>query len=311
MLIGLALAVIVSAWAVVHRLRRPPRKTYASAVARNRPGDPSELPNPRAFEAYTLNLGGAPQGTPVWDIAGDSPHGPVVIYTPGWGDSKLGVLPRLRGLAPNASRVIAWDPPGQGEAQGLCALGTQEDALLRQIVEHAHAGYPDKRIMLYGASLGGGCSIVCAGSDDCPESVAGVVSEGAYRFPWVPARNVIRMSNLPWFFNGQIAFVFLGFRLGAGWRFSRAHGGREGEGFDRVKHAARLRVPLLVVHGDADEVCPVADGRAMHEAAARAGVDAQLVVVEGGGHNDLWTDERFAPGIAHAVSEFIEQTWKA
>lgn len=298
LLIGLVLAVVFSAWAAAHRLRRPPRKTYASAVARGRPGDPSELPNPRAFEAYTLNLRGAPQGTPVWDIAGDDPNGPIVIFTPGWGDSKLGVIPRLRGLAPHAARVLAWDPPGAGEATGLCAMGTREDRILRELIEHARTSYPRHAIVLYGSSLGGGASIVCAASEDCPACVVGVAAEGAYRLPWVPARNVIRMTDLPWTFNGPIAFACLSLRLGAGWMFSRAH---DGQGFDRVKHAARVRVPLLVIHGGSDEVCPVADAHALHQAAR----DSQLVVVENAGHNDLWTDERFAGGVAHAVSGFV------
>lgn len=297
--IGLLLAVAMTAGAVVHRLRNPPRRTYAWAVARNRPGDPSEMPNPRAFEAFTLNLESAEGGTPVWDIAGDDPHGPVVIYTPGWGDSRLGVLPRLRGLAPRASRILAWDPPGHGEAPGRCPLGTREDRMLRELILHAEATYPGRATVLYGASLGGGASIVCAASDNRPASVAGVIAEGAYRQPWVPARNVIRMSNLPWALNGPAAFAWLALRLGAGPNFTRAHGGI---GFDRVIHASRLGVPLLVIHGDADEVCPVEDGRAMAEAAR----DAQLIVVAGGGHNDLWTDERFSTKVAHAVSGFIQ-----
>ncbi|MCB9841886.1 MAG: alpha/beta hydrolase [Phycisphaeraceae bacterium] len=311
LIVGLALAVIMSALAVVRRLRNPPRKTYSWAVARNKPGDPGELPNPRAFDAYTLNLESAPSTTPVWNIAGDDPRGPVIIYTPGWGDSRLGVLPRLTGLAPNASRIIAWDPPGHGEAQGLCTLGTREDRVLRDLIEHAHSTHPDRPVILYGASLGGGVSIVCAANQDCPPCVAGVISEAAYRFPWVPARNVIRMSNLPWAINGPLAFAYLGFRLRAGYKFSHAHSGGgvggvgRARGFDRAKHAAHLRVPLLLIHGDHDEVCPIEDSRAMHDAANNTGAGALLVVVEGGSHNDLWTNERSVHTVAHAVSDFI------
>ena len=310
LILGLALAVIMSALAVVRRLRNPPRKTYSWAVARNKPGDPGELPNPRAFDAYTLNLEIAPPTTPVWNIDGDDPRGPVVIYTPGWGDSRLGVLPRLTGLAPNASRIIAWDPPAHGEAQSKCFLGTREDRILRQLIDHAHNTYPDRPVILYGASLGGGVSIVCAANQDCPPCVAGVISEAAYRFPWVPARNVIRMSNLPWAINGPLAFAYLAFRLRAGYKFSRAHrcSGGGVEGFDRAKHAAHLRVPLLLIHGDHDEVCPIEDSQVMHDAAHASGASAQLVVVNGGSHNDLWTNEDSLHTVAHAVSDFIART---
>jgi hypothetical protein len=50
---------------------------------------------------------------------------------------------------------------------------------------------------------------------------------------------------------------------------------------DRIR---RLRAPLLVIHGDRDEIVPVSHGRALFEAAAEP---KSLHVVPGAGHNDL------------------------
>lgn len=55
--------------------------------------------------------------------------------------------------------------------------------------------------------------------------------------------------------------------------------------FDTLSKAGGIHVPTLVVHGDADEVIPVAMGRAV----AAAIVDAKLHVIAGGHHNDLFT----------------------
>jgi uncharacterized protein len=55
--------------------------------------------------------------------------------------------------------------------------------------------------------------------------------------------------------------------------------------FDTLGKAARVRVPTLVIHGDADEVIPYDMGRAV--AGAIAG--ATLITVPGGHHNDLFT----------------------
>ncbi len=291
--LGFVLAVGLGTWLVVHRLRRPTRRTYAWAVARGVPGDPSEIDAPRAFESYEMLLDGV--RCAVWDIAGDDPAGPVVVCSPGWGDAKLGVLPRLDALAACASRVVAWDSPGLGDTPGLCPMGTREPRMLLRLAREVRAG--DQPVVLFGWSLGAGSSIAAgaleADADPSePRAIAGVVAEAPYRHPWTPTFRVMRTARLPWRLNGPPAFALLGIRLlgSPTWR-----------GFDRAAHAARARCPLLVLHGTADEICPCADGRAI-ASAAPAGT---LVPVPGGGHNDLWTDETHRVFCRRAVQDFL------
>ncbi len=294
--LGLLAAVAFATWATVHRLRRPRRKTYAWAVSRGKPGDPSEADAPRAFESITLTIDGTGTTTDAWRIPGDNPSGPCVIFTPGWADSKLGVLPRLPALLPHASEVIAWDPPGHGEQAGLCALGTREPAQIARIVRELADTDSSRRFILHGSSLGGGASIVAAvmlaesGFDVGGRGgkVVGVIAEGPYRIPPTPARNVIRAAGLPWQPNGPLAFAYLAARLRTNptWRT-----------FDRAAWAARLTCPLLVLHAGEDEVCPLEDGRAI----AAAAPEGEIAVIEGAGHNTLWTDERFAGESGDAV----------
>jgi fermentation-respiration switch protein FrsA (DUF1100 family) len=47
----------------------------------------------------------------------------------------------------------------------------------------------------------------------------------------------------------------------------------------------RLRAPLLLLHGDADEVVPFRHGKAIFAAAAEP---KTLVRIPGGRHNDTW-----------------------
>jgi non-heme chloroperoxidase len=55
---------------------------------------------------------------------------------------------------------------------------------------------------------------------------------------------------------------------------------------DFRKDLARITVPTLVIHGDADRIVPIeASGRRTHELVK----DSRLVVVEGGPHGLLWT----------------------
>ena len=59
------------------------------------------------------------------------------------------------------------------------------------------------------------------------------------------------------------------------------------EQFDTLAKSAEIRVPTLVVHGDADEIVPFAMG----ERVARAIVGARLLRVAGGHHGDLFALE--------------------
>lgn len=291
--IGFAVFVLAAAWYTGWMLTHPPRRTYASAVARGRPGEPSELPTPRAFESWTFTSHGAE--FPVWEIAGDLPpsRGPTIILTHGWADSRVGGLIRIAALAPFASRLILWDMRGHGDGPSLCRLGTREVDDLAALIEHLtdnEADHPN--LILYGWSLGAGCSIVAATRPDLQPRIAAVIAEAPYRLPWTPARNVLRIRALPYRLNLPIAFAVLGACFGVGPRWRR---------FDRAAHASRLTRPLLVLHGANDRVSPPADGRVI----AAAAPSSHLAEITDGGHNDLWTDEPLAAKCSAAVHQFL------
>ncbi len=77
--------------------------------------------------------------------------------------------------------------------------------------------------------------------------------------------------------------------------------------FDTVAIVRELSVPLLVIHGGADEVCPPWMARALHDACGSP--DKQMHIVDGGLHKDLWDRDpeplvqsirRFAAGLRPA-----------
>ena len=287
-------------------------------MSRGLPGDPGEVgwsPGWEAYEVGLRGLGGRSVGVDVWSIEGVEAGGPVVLATMGWADSRIGALVRLggegsvsgEGLATRASRVIAWDAPGQGEAAGRCGLGTEEPELILGLVEHAveQWGGGERGVVLFGSSLGAGASVVAASLAEgaVREAVVGVVAESPYRLPVPPARNVLRAGGYPAFVLPAL-YVWFGWRLGVGVRedWPRAH---RGLGFDRVVHAGRLSCPLLVIHGDEDGVSPFEDGEAMAAAARECGSGGELVRVSGAGHNDLWTDPRFGARVGEVVAGFV------
>lgn len=265
-------------------LTRPPRRTYAWAVSRALPGDPGEASPPRRFRSWTFASRGL--SLAAWDIEGERPDAPVVIFTHGWGESRLSVLPRLAALAPACSRIIAWDLPGHGESPGSCTLGGPEEADLRALVERAR---DDKPLVLAGFSLGAGVSIAAAAA----ARPAAVIAEAPYRMPVTPARNVLRLRGLPWRLNLPPALAWIGVRAGFGpaWR-ARV--------FDRAALARDLRCPLLVIVGALDQICPPEEARAI------AGEGGRFQFVPGAGHLDLWTRPDAADAAGRAVREFLE-----
>ncbi len=297
-ILGLALGLFITSviGRTLYILTHPTRRTYAAAVARGKPGDPSEIPpplGPRTFAAWTFESRGL--SLPAWDVTGDRPAGPIIILSHGWGDSRIGGLARVGELCRHASRVILWDMPGHGEAPGTCSLGTREVEDLLALI--ARAREPGREIVLYGWSLGAGVSIAAAARDvrERLARIACVIAEAPYRLPQTPAQRVMRQKLLPYRWNIPPAFWLLGldFRVGPRWT------GRGG--FDRAALAAKLDCPLLVIHGDQDAICPVEDGQQI-AAAAKQGA---IAVIPGGEHSGLWTDEAILPQTRLAVTAFL------
>ncbi|MCL4221838.1 MAG: alpha/beta hydrolase [Phycisphaerales bacterium] len=274
-LIYLALLVGLLAWGLTH----PPRRTYSSAVARGVPGSPDELTPPLHCDEWTFTSRGLT--LPAWDVRGLDPSGPTIIFTHGWGDSRLGALPRMHALAPLASRLIAWDLPGHGEAPGRCRLGRCEAVDLRALLDRA-AG----PVALYGWSLGAGLCIEVASDDP---RVLAIIAEAPYRFQDASARNVLRGAGLPSGCTLDLALLLLGMK--GRWKLRS----------DRARLAAHVTCPMLVLHGTEDEVCPLSDARAIAAAAPRA----TLVEIEGGDHNRLWTEATWSGRCSEAVRAFL------
>lgn len=301
LLFGWLLLVLFTYWILTH----PPRRSYAHAVARNLPGDPSEITvirsdgtSQRGLPFTEWSFVARDAMLPVWDVQGLSPTGPTIIITHGWGDSRVVMLPRLAALAPLASRIILWDLPAHGDAPaGTFTLGAEEyrDLLaLHKNVADSPGTSPVCRVVLYGFSLGAAVSIHAAHAIRAWEipgnhNPGAIIAESPYRFPITPARNVLRMRALPFRTNITPAFILLRARFGLWFR---------DKNFDRA--TMPFDAPLLLLHGEHDPICPIEDSRAI--AAAR---NAPLVIIPDGAHNNLWTDPSLAPLSRAAVENFL------
>jgi uncharacterized protein len=160
-------------------------------------------------------------------------------------------------LADKGFDVLLFDYRGYGRSEGSVSdeRGIYEDADAAYEYVWKVRGVAPEKIVLYGQSLGTTAAVDVAARQSCGAIIleSGLSSAGdmaATIMPWLP-------------------------------RFARRLTQNR---FDSVGKLPSVRCPVLVSHGDRDEVIPVEQGRKLYAAAPEP---KRLVIVEGAGHNDL------------------------
>ena len=195
--------------------------------------------------------------------------GMAVLVAPGNGGNRSD----RAGLASQLSRgglaVLLLDYRGYGGNPG----SPTEEGLARDAMAATRAlaglGYPPRRTIYFGESLGSG--VVAALSARQPP--AGLVLRspfteladvGAHHYPWLPVRLLLR------------------------------------DRFAVVAHLAASRVPVTVVYGDRDSVVPTSLSERVADA---AGSLVERVVIPGADHNDA---VMFGDEVADAVARLAQ-----
>ena len=161
-------------------------------------------------------------------------------------------LPAAERLALMGPNVLLVDYRGYGLSEGRpTEQGIYQDgeAAWQWLVD---SGQDPEKIILFGRSLGAVVAVRLA-SQRTVERLVLVT-------PLTSASDMAREIGMGW----------------AAW----AVRGR----LDALAWIRQVQAPVLVVHGDQDEIVPLALGRRLHAAAPAA---AELVVIAGGRHNDL------------------------
>ncbi|HWC02401.1 MAG TPA: alpha/beta hydrolase [Methylomirabilota bacterium] len=157
---------------------------------------------------------------------------------------KIAALHNRLGLS-----ILIFDYRGYGRSQGVPGeQGTYADA---RAMRAWIAGRGSGPVVYLGASLGAAVATALA-AEDAP---AALVLEAPFA-----SVQAMASATLP----------------GAGWLFRTR--------YDTRGTIGRVRAPLLVLHGDADEVVPHRQGRAVFDAAAEPKVFAAM---PGAHHNDV------------------------
>jgi len=178
----------------------------------------------------------------------------AVLWLHGNAETVEGLGPILRGFRPPAAAMLAVEFRGYGGSSGSpTAAGVLRDAEAAFDWLAARPEVDAARIVVYGRSIGAGPAAHVASV----RPAAGLILESAF----TSVRAMVR-RHYPWVPSALAP-----------------------QAFDNLAALGRVGAPILLIHGDRDEIVPPAMGRAL---AARAGARAELWVIGGAGHNETY-----------------------
>jgi fermentation-respiration switch protein FrsA (DUF1100 family) len=180
--------------------------------------------------------------------------GPVVVYFHGNGGNLQNRVPRLAEFAKAGLGVLMPEYRGYGGNEGEpteTGLYSDADAAMEFVRSE---GINGSRVVVYGESLGTGVATYAATQQEAPGALV-------LEAPYTSMTELVadKMSFVP-------SRVLLKDR------------------YDSLSRIGRVRAPILILHGEQDELVPIRLGRQLFEAAPEP---KEFWSAEGAGHNDL------------------------
>jgi pimeloyl-ACP methyl ester carboxylesterase len=256
--------------------------------------DPAGLGLP--FEELAVPSGH--RDLPAWFIpARDGRPGPAVVLLHGWESGRDQTLPQARFLHAAGFHVLTLDVRGHGAnpPEELPVTGGEFAADARAGLDAVLARHEVTSAGLLGHSLGGDGALVAAASHP---RVGAVVSVSAPADPYRLTRLTFRLARLP--IPDPVAYPLAALTAHLYVR-PRHHRLRQ---VSATRAARRYQGPLLLVHGSADEIVPLAHLGHL-AAAARAGrrddpaaAPVETYLVAGGAHSWLYEHEDYRRVVA-------------
>ena len=142
--------------------------------------------------------------------------------------------------------LLLVDQRAHGKSQGrTITFGIKERYDVLSWVDYAVERFgPDTNILLYGISMGAS-TVLMASELSLPDNVRGIVADCPYSRPTKIIRIVARKMQIP----AAIAGVF-------SWAGAKVYGGFDLVEADPVRAVKQAKVPILLIHGEADGFVP-------------------------------------------------------
>lgn len=193
------------------------------------------------------------------------------------------MAPKARQLARRGYRCVLVDLRGHGRSTGdYLSFGVQESRDLSRVIDDLEGrGEIAGKLGVWGLSYGASCAVMLAAHD---ERIAAVVSVA----PFASMRSIV-----PHYANTLapgLRLVFSDDKLADLMERRSEEAGFDPDDADMVAAAARLRAPMLLIHGEWDVLVPPEESARIAGAAAANGCEVQRVTLPATGHLTLYFD---------------------
>lgn len=236
-----------------------------------------------ARAADELDLDGEGVRLRTWWFRSDGRRG-TVVYLHGVGDNRGSSPGIAEHFVPDGFDVVAYDSRAHGDSTGAaCTYGYFEKRDLRRVLDKI-----DRRpIVLLGSSLGAAVALQAAAEDDRIAAVIAIATFSDLR--------TVAQERAPFFASrGNIEDAF---------RVAENEAGFSVAAVSPLDAAARIRVPVLMIHGAEDDETPPEHSRRVH-AALRA--PKHLLLVPGARHGDC-----LRPEVWRAIDDWLAPALQA
>jgi len=203
---------------------------------------------------------------------------PTLIMLHGWGGNAALMLPLALPIHRAGLNILLLDARNHGRSDSVSFSSLPrfaEDAGAAVDWVKAHSRDPLKRVALLGHSVGAGAVLFEASRRD---DITAVISIAAFAHPeWMMHRYLDRF-RIPGFCKSSI-LRYVEWVIGH--RFAE---------IAPMNTLCRVRCPVLLVHGTADETVPVTDAQAIRDHCCEN--KPELLLIEGGRHDSVEEVER-------------------
>ncbi len=168
--------------------------------------------------------------------------------------------------------ALVVDHRAAGESEGrVITFGARESRDCRTWIDFVINNIDkDARIIITGVSMGA-ATVMTAAGEELPRNVVGVLADCGYTSTADVVKKVMRDMKLP----PELLYPFA--RLGA-----ILFGGFDPDKKSPIKSMKKCRLPVIFIHGDADDYVPCYMSEQNYEACASE--HKRLVVISGAGH---------------------------
>lgn len=200
-----------------------------------------------------------------WWFRAAAPRRGTVVYLHGVGDNRGSGAGIAERFVPLGFDVVAYDSRAQGESEGAaCTYGYHEKADLRRVLDQVAGTDP---VFLLGTSLGAAVALQTAAEDHRVTAMATAATFSDLR--------TVAAQRAPFFASkGNIDDAL---------RMAEREAQFKVDEVSPVAAAAKIEIPVLVIHGQSDKETPPAHSLRVY-AALRG--PKQLLLVPHAGHND-------------------------